>query len=155
MTPDKSTRIAWLAALSAARRVLRESGWSEREAIEAQLTTRRIVRFSVYSMAEYRRAVLSTLYLLQDGRCYLCADPMRASSPQDPDGATRDHVTPRIRGGRDTENLLAAHRACNERKADRAPHPCELIYLAAVNARRSSPPRHRETQRLADPTPAE
>lgn len=155
MTADKSTRIAWLAELSAARRVLRESGWTAREAIDAQLATRRIVRFSVYSMAEYRRAVLSALYVLQDGRCYLCDRRMLASSPRDPDGATRDHVTPRIRGGRDGENLLAAHRSCNELKADRAPTPCELLYLAAVNAqRRSSPRQRRETQRPDGPIPA-
>lgn len=27
-----------------------------------------------------------------------------------------------------TENKVLAHRACNERKADRMPHPCEVLF---------------------------
>lgn len=141
MTAEKSTRIAWLAELSAARRVLRAAGWSAGEAIAAQLATRRVVRFSVYSMAGYRRAVLIALYALQHGRCYLCDQPMSVHKhgQNPPHEATRDHVIPQRLGGRDGENLLAACRGCNERKADRAPYACELLYLAAINARRTVP----------------
>lgn len=139
---DRQERIAWLAALSAARRTLRAAGWSAQEAIDAQLNTRRPVRFSVWAEAVYRRAELVVLFMLQDGQCYLCDEAMRARGVrQSPDDATRDHVVPRRRLGSDQHNLLAAHRRCNEAKADRPPYPCELLYLEAINARRNTPPR--------------
>lgn len=69
------------------------------------------------------------LFKAQDGRCYLCPDAMRRRT------ATSDHVTPRIAGGRWAGNMLLAHRLCNQRKGERLPHPCEVIYLAAINAR--------------------
>lgn len=134
---DRQVRISWLAELSAARRTLRAAGWSAGEAMAAQLATHRIRRFSTYATAEYRRAELVVLFHLQGGRCYLCGEAMKARElgAQSPTDATRDHVVPRGRRGRDVNNLLAAHRECNERKADREPYPCELIYLAAISAR--------------------
>ncbi len=133
----RQVRISWLAELSAARRALRAAGWSASEAIAAQLATHRIRRFSVWATATYRRAELVVLFHLQGGRCYLCDEAMyaRTLGLNRPDDATRDHVVPRRRQGRDAHNLLAAHRECNERKADRQPYPCELLYLAAINAR--------------------
>ena len=48
---------------------------------------------------------------------------------------TRDHVTPKAMGGRFWWNKLLTHAACNNRKGDRPPHPCELLYLEASNLR--------------------
>lgn len=143
---DRQVRIKWLAELSAARRVLRAAGWSASEAITAQLATHRIRRFSAWANATWRRAELVVLFHLQGGRCYLCDEAMTAKAlhVQTPQDATRDHVVPKRQRGPDVRNLLAAHRECNERKADREPYPCELLYLAAINARlapRNTPPR--------------
>lgn len=139
---SRQARIRWLAELSAARRALRAAGWSAAEAIQAQLDTSRVRRFSVWAAGVYRRAELVVLFHLQGGRCYLCDGVMavRNGGVQTPLDATRDHVVPRRRRGRDVGNLLAAHRGCNEDKADREPYPCELLYLEAINAWRSSPP---------------
>jgi 5-methylcytosine-specific restriction endonuclease McrA len=44
--------------------------------------------------------------------CWWCGQPPR---PDDP--LTADHLVPRARGGRSTEdNLVAAHRSCNSRR---------------------------------------
>lgn len=133
----RQERIRWLADLSAARRTLRAAGWTASEAIAAQLATRRLRRFSVWAAATARRAELVVLFILQGGRCYLCDGVMgvRGHGGQAPTDATRDHVRPRGRRGGDVDNLLAAHRACNEAKADREPYPCELLYLEAVTLR--------------------
>lgn len=49
---------------------------------------------------------------------------------------TIDHVIPRARNGFDgVGNIVAAHFDCNNRKADRLPTGCELVFLLAVNAR--------------------
>lgn len=126
-----------MAELSAQRRALRAAGWPAHEVIAAQLDTVR--RFSFYRPAVARRQELLRLFVLQGGQCYLCDEPMRSRGPvQDPTDATRDHVTPRHRRGRNVDNLLAAHRGCNEDKGSRSPYPCELLYLAAINARRTS-----------------
>ena len=43
--------------------------------------------------------------------------------------------TPRSLGGGNDRNRVAMHSHCNHRKANREPNGCELIWLAAVNAR--------------------
>ncbi|EJL30086.1 HNH endonuclease [Novosphingobium sp. AP12] len=49
---------------------------------------------------------------------------------------TLDHVTPRAAGGRRIlGNLLVMHQRCNATKADPRPTGCELLMLAAANAR--------------------
>jgi 5-methylcytosine-specific restriction endonuclease McrA len=73
--------------------------------------------------------VFRTYWRIQGGLCYLCAKPFKEE-----DWATRDHVIPRALGGSDERNILLACGACNNRKADRPPKPCEMIYLAAANA---------------------
>jgi 5-methylcytosine-specific restriction endonuclease McrA len=70
------------------------------------------------------------LYRAQEGKCGLCGGEIF-----DPRGATLDHVIPRALGGRNFENLLLAHKRCNNLKADRPPTSCELETLAAVNER--------------------
>lgn len=86
---------------------------------------------------EYRReraaARVDLLMRLQRGYCYLCAQPFYASQPP-----TLEHVTPRALGGKTQRNVLLAHSACNNGKSDRAPRPCEMIYLDAINLRRHS-----------------
>lgn len=135
---DAVQRIAWLAELSAERRALRAAGHTSFYARDWQLG--RLPSSPIHYRAprsfEYRPkpTVPRTVQLirriakLQGGRCYLCGQPMRTEP-------TREHVVPKARGGRNARNILAAHQACNLRKADRAPYPCELLYLAAVNAR--------------------
>lgn len=136
--PDGAQRIAWLAELSAERRALRLGGMPADVAVRWQLGFLIVspARYRATRSIEYRppdvvpRGVrqVRRIAKLQGGRCYLCGGVMRTEP-------TREHVTPRARGGRNARNILAAHQACNLRKADRAPYPCELIYLAAVNAR--------------------
>lgn len=61
--------------------------------------------------------------------CGICGDELS----EDP---TIDHVIPRSRGGFDGKgNVVAACFVCNNRKANRIPTGCELIYLIAVNCR--------------------
>lgn len=52
----------------------------------------------------------------QRGRCFYCGEKFRESSPP-LRPATVDHKTPLSRGGRDqAPNLVAACRACNQKK---------------------------------------
>lgn len=77
------------------------------------------------------------LYQRQRGRCYICSAAMDTAlrgRGRNLLAWTIDHVFPRAAGGKQLANLLLAHRSCNERKADRWPFPCEVIYLAAVYA---------------------
>lgn len=68
----------------------------------------------------------------QGGLCALCADPLEPK----PHLFTVDHVVPLGRRGPDAfGNIVAAHKGCNNAKADRMPTGCELIWLLAVNAR--------------------
>lgn len=67
--------------------------------------------------------------------CYLCSlafgENGRGRSPM---GCTRDHVFPKHQGGTGNANILLAHKLCNERKANRWPRPCEVLFLASVYA---------------------
>lgn len=134
---DAAQRIAWLAELSAERRAFRKrEGCGADIAILWQTCAAHTVRVRAVKSIEYRppdvvpRGVrqVRRIAKLQGGRCYLCGQLMRTEP-------TREHVVPKARGGRNARNILAAHQACNLRKADRVPYPCELLYLAAVNAR--------------------
>lgn len=70
----------------------------------------------------------AALFIAQRKCCYLCCKRMYPGN-----GSTDDHVTPKSLGGRRENNILLAHRKCNARKADRAPFPCEVLFLAAIN----------------------
>lgn len=76
---------------------------------------------------------------LQRHRCFICGKVFagqsgnRAPFARRMLGATEDHVIPRDMGGRTPWNALQAHNRCNSLKGNRPPHPCELIFLAAVN----------------------
>lgn len=79
-------------------------------------------------------SVLQTIAIHQKMRCAICGEPLTLKV-NGPDGLTFDHVFPWSLKKKDAGNLLAAHRSCNRRKADRLPTACELIMLAAVNLR--------------------
>lgn len=86
-----------------------------------------------------RKALLK----LQDRACYLCGKPFMVFPPGTPDRrrlnrlgrVTADHVRPRCAGHTLDGNKLLAHEACNVRKGDRQPRPCEIIYLASIKLR--------------------
>jgi len=113
------------------------------------------VRYSVLAGAQRR---FPALYGAQLGDCFLCGVALGQIAD-----CTREHVWPRHPTGRDmaafrerggrtgsVKNELLAHRPCNMRKGNRLPHPCEVIYLEAVNARLYGPaPRARLPRRLA------
>jgi hypothetical protein len=74
----------------------------------------------------------------QKGLCILCGTRIffDVELPDwAPQRASFDHVLPRSRGGVNVGNRLAAHRRCNEDKGNRMPTGCELVWLAAVNAK--------------------
>lgn len=63
-------------------------------------------------------------------RCGICGKKIRLVAD-----VTEDHVIPRSKGGKTLRNVVPAHQPCNARKSNRDPTGCELIVLAAVNAR--------------------
>lgn len=83
-----------------------------------------------------RQAHLDRLHEAQDGCCYLCGKQMPERFRYNINaGWSADHVHPRCHGYSRWRNVLLSHASCNRRKGDRAPFPCEVIYLQAVNAR--------------------
>ena len=61
--------------------------------------------------------------------CAYCGDQFTASK------LTRDHITPRSKGGPDVwENVVASCRACNQKKDDRTPEQAnmQLLYVPYV-----------------------
>lgn len=85
-----------------------------------------------------RRNLIALLRKAQRERCGFCGRRVppagvycsRANRP------TIDHVIPRSKGGtRRIGNILLMHEHCNRQKADRMPTGCELLMLAATNAR--------------------
>lgn len=65
---------------------------------------------------------------LQGNLCYLCGCDF-----DDHVRPTTEHVRPRARRGANRANRLMACLPCNQAKGDREPHPCELLYLQAIN----------------------
>lgn len=73
------------------------------------------------------------LNIAQDQLCGICGKHLYVGSRQP---VTDEHVIPRSRGGRVVDgNKVLAHNRCNNLKGDRWPTGCEVIFLAAVNAR--------------------
>lgn len=100
------------------------------------------------------------LYEAQAGRCSLCGQGLGALGERGEWRPTFEHVWPRSRYSyADRGNLLLAHFRCNIAKGTRDPTGCEVILLAAVNARlglalvgrlehqRNNPPPTREQRR--------
>lgn len=68
--------------------------------------------------ASLRRGWLKKRIKEQNKNCALCGEPFRATVPALQ--ATCDHIIPTSKGGRDHfENVQAAHRRCNSKKADK------------------------------------
>lgn len=97
----------------------------------------------VKNFRKYRKPKkLQRLITAQEGRCITC---FRGISLLDSKGRVRhmnsparpsfDHVHCHARGGRRAGNLLVAHKKCNQKKSDRPPTGCELVWLEVVNAR--------------------
>jgi len=64
--------------------------------------------------------------LLQNKRCPYCGNRLGKKG-------TWDHVHPKCKGHTREGNKLLVHLNCNRKKADRAPHPCEVLYLDGIN----------------------
>ncbi|MYL99591.1 hypothetical protein GR702_17660 [Novosphingobium sp. FGD1] len=96
------------------------------------------MRRSAKRKARLRRDRVALLRQAQRKRCGSCGGRVppvgaRCSAANRP---TLDHVVPRAAGGANAiGNLLMMHHRCNHAKADRAPTGCELLMLAAANAR--------------------
>jgi hypothetical protein len=75
----------------------------------------------------------------QNGLCANCAQPLNLSKKTKAthaDAPTMDHVKCRSNGGSPhLGNILVMHRKCNNRKGDREPTGCELVWLGMVNAK--------------------
>ncbi|MED5546091.1 MAG: HNH endonuclease signature motif containing protein [Pseudomonadota bacterium] len=88
--------------------------------------------------ARQRREKVAMLRRAQRKRCGSCGRRLapvgaRCSAANRP---TLDHVVSRAAGGANAlGNLLVMHHRCNHAKADRPPNGCELLMLAAANAR--------------------
>ncbi len=69
------------------------------------------------------------LWIAQRKRCPYCPDPLTSWKK-----GTKDHVRPKSRGGSlGGHNQVLAHPDCNQRKADRLPTACELLFCAITN----------------------
>lgn len=83
-----------------------------------------------------RRLVARTMFRAQSGICPGCGQALPRKW-----GCTRltfDHVWPISKVGAWDAfegNVVLMHRKCNEAKSDRRPHPCEVLFLFAVNRR--------------------
>lgn len=68
----------------------------------------------------------------QGGRCYMCARRVTPSGQQWEGGRlfpTLDHIVPRRAGGwRTPPNIALACHDCNQKKGDRMPTACELLF---------------------------
>ena len=87
--------------------------------------------------------LLTSLIEAQDHTCIGCGEHLTMTNPNTgkdyfenhPKRPTFDHVEPKSKTKKHKGNLLAAHRLCNSKKADRDPTGCELIWLDVVNVR--------------------
>jgi hypothetical protein len=108
-----------------------------RETVRALVGHRRQASRELY-MTGLSISLRPRLFEAQDGLCYLCARRLAPlSKDKTEQGSSFDHVQPVLWGGRAFQNLLLSHPWCNAEKGSRRPYPCELLFLAAVNARLS------------------
>ena len=86
---------------------------------------RRIARWTVHEQ-------IGTAVFLRAQRriCYLCGNVIHLN-----DAKSIDHVFPLSISHLNIGNLLIAHRECDQRKGQRQPTPCEVIFLQIVNER--------------------
>lgn len=74
-------------------------------------------------------------FVAQAGRCPYCKRPLLLDNDRDSQSAaTWDHVFPAALGGTlEGNNGVLAHAGCNQRKKDRIPYPCELLFGRITN----------------------
>ena len=77
----------------------------------------------------YEPKLRKKLFLAAGGICCICGKKIKKNE------VTIDHVVPRARGGGNIKNSVPSHAECNNRKGDRMPNGCELIWLAVVNSK--------------------
>lgn len=71
---------------------------------------------------ERKRKAMLKAFKRQNGRCYLCGEPMSLSNDlKDRRRATADHVIPKSKGGAIEGNIKAAHEICNTRRGSMDP----------------------------------
>lgn len=81
-------------------------------------------RLKMELLANKRRRWAASRAKEQDGKCYWCGKRMLdpAEDARSFLHITADHLTPLSKGGADHfENIVAAHKRCNEAKADLLP----------------------------------
>ena len=86
------------------------------------------------------RLGLSRLYVAQKGICFHCSEPMlwnptTASGNRHKLGWTREHVIPRSNGGKNGDNIVLAHKRCNEKRASTPPTDEMLARAKAIRQR--------------------
>jgi 5-methylcytosine-specific restriction endonuclease McrA len=71
--------------------------------------------------ARWRERLRKRFFIAQQGRCWLCGEPMDLHADRrTAKAATWYHVVPKSKGGGSTQdNLMLAHRWCNNHRADR------------------------------------
>ncbi len=109
-----------------------EAGSQLLRSARAQIAAPLVVRLLRYAHTRRMRRpqVSRALVLLRDGEtCQYCGrQPGRAA-------LTLDHIVPRAQGGATTwENIVAACRDCNARKADRTPEQAGMALRATPRA---------------------
>lgn len=85
---------------------------------------------SVYKPEKIVDTARARLWLALDKSCGICGAQINTLAE-----VTYDHVVPRSKGGGNYGNIVPAHSTCNTSKADRMPRGCELVMLAALNAK--------------------
>ena len=83
------------------------------ESVRRRASLRRQQADGWTASAELKRS----LFQEQDGCCALCCSPMDEADVLDPTALQVEHLTPLSKGGtHDTNNLVLAHRKCNQEK---------------------------------------
>lgn len=124
---------------SAERDAARLAAWEARGKPPSPTMPRRRLRPRA-SIERHEQRLIDRIAEHQLYRCLLCGGPLDFASgfePHDDRRPSFDHVLPKSLGGKNDGNLLIAHRKCNSDKSNRRPTGCELVWLAAVNARLS------------------
>ncbi|WP_371809606.1 HNH endonuclease [Croceicoccus sp. YJ47] len=105
----------------------------------------RLTRYNTVAATKQRAGQLRALRWAQGSLCAGCGEHVPSSSRlkrYDPSYPTFDHVTTRSTGGgRTLGNGLLKHQRCNQKRANRAPTGCDLIWLEFVTARLSMRPK--------------
>lgn len=73
------------------------------------------------------KSLMRRIWEAIDRRCYLCIREIEF------DCVTVEHVTPRAKGGSNSQNRMPSCARCNVKKGSRAPYACETMWLAHVN----------------------